>query len=121
MPIHPKGSAVVDLNTIAELASLLHLDLSYSHGMRDVTPLSRLTLLQTLNLHYCIMITTGFAALMGCGSIRDLDISFCKSVPSQDLANLAAWTQLERLVMPDRSYRRRGLPVAGWLPPLLTC
>ncbi len=111
MLIHSQKSLVTNCNPIAELPALLHLDLFESSGLRDITPLSRLASLQTLKLRSCGRITIGSAALMGCGSLRDLDIS-CNSMPSEDLANLAAWTQLERLVMPDGTRYSRGQAIA---------
>ncbi len=116
MAPHPQAISVDDLNPIAELPSLLLLNLSGCQGLRDITPLSRLAMLQTLDLSYCCNIRTGFSALLGCGSLTDLNISSgCRNIPSEDLAGLAAWTQLESLMMPDGSYHRGGLPVAGWL------
>ncbi len=94
----------------------MHLDLTCCHGLRDITPLSSLASLRTLSLCNCDNITTGIAALLACSSLRDLDIIRCEGIPSQDLASLAAWTQLESLVMPDGSRRGNGLPVAGSIP-----
>ncbi len=112
-----QASDVVDLTPLPP--SLMHLNLCACGRLRDVTPLSRLKLLQTLNLRNCWLLTAGSASLLGCSSLRDLDVTNCRGLRSEDLTSLAAWTQLERLVMPDSSCRTRGLPVAGPIEPLL--